>query len=139
MKKTIYGLAIIGLTAGTIFTSCETPGQKLNDDQANVQNAEEQLKATKQVLPQDYPAFKAVADSIINTNEKQIADIRVRMGQLPPDSSSLLKLDTLRSKNHELKDRLYGYQMAQSDWEGFKKKFNRDMDSLNVKLGNFWK
>jgi hypothetical protein len=47
------------------------------------------------------------------------------------------RINTLEDQNKELRNRIYSYENNQSDWEVFKREFNRDMDALGNSIRDF--
>ena len=47
------------------------------------------------------------------------------------------RIKALEEQNKDLKARIYTYETNQSDWETFKREFNRDMDALGKALKDF--
>ena len=141
MKKTIYMLPAAVLMAVTVFASCETPAQKQQVAQANVEGATEELQQAKQQeVNAEYPAFKKDAEIKIAGNDKQIADLRVKLaqpGKSPLDDMRRQKIDNLEKQNADLRSQLLGYEKGPSDWTAFKLKFNHDSDNLRNAFRDF--
>ena len=131
----------IAVLMATIFTSCETPAQKEQVAQANVEGAKEELQQAKQQeLNAEYPAFKKDAEVRIADNDKRIADLRANLsqsGKSPMDDMRRQKIDDLQKRNADLRARLYGYEKERSDWQTFKTKFNQDADNLHNAFKDF--
>ena len=129
------------LMAVTVFASCETPAQKQQVAQANVEGATEELQQAKQQeVNAEYPAFKKDAEIKIAGNDKQIADLRVKLaqpGKSPLDDMRRQKIDNLEKQNADLRSELYGYEKGPSDWTAFKLKFNHDEDRLHNAFRDF--
>jgi hypothetical protein len=141
MKPTIFTLPLTVLMAITIFTSCETPAQKEQLAQANVTGANEELQnAKQQQVNAEYPAFKKDAEIKIADNDKQVANLRVKLakpGKSPLDDMRRQKIDNLEKQNADLRSQLYGYEKGPSDWTAFKLKFNHDADNLRDAFRDF--
>ena len=136
MKKTIYTL---GLVAGIALVSCQTPAQKEEAAEANLQTAKENLSAAKQELNAEYPAFRKDADQQITDNEKEIASLRAKLdkGKTPIDATRRQKVEDLEKQNADLKSKLYGYEKERTDWLAFKQEFNRQKDKLHDAFRDF--
>ena len=133
MKKTIYYTAIAVMAAGSLFTSCQSKEQKVEDATVNVLKADKDLLVAKQELNAEYPAFKTDAELQIAENDKRIAELRVQLnrpGKAPLDGMRKKRIDELNKKNAELRARLNGYEKAPSDWETFKREFKHDMKGI---------
>ena len=140
MKKTIFTLVVTMLMAGSIFTSCDSPSQKVDDAKDKVQDAKEELKEAKQDLNAEYPAFKKDAEEEIAANDKRIAELRLKLakpGKAPLDGLRKQRIDDLEKRNAELRRRLYGYEKEHSDWEAFKRQFKHDEDNLRDAFRDF--
>ncbi len=133
MKKTIYGFAFSAMMAGAFLTSCDSKQEKVEDAQENVAEAKEELKDAKQELNAEYPAYRKDMDARIVANQTEIDRLRkivAKPGEKPLDNARRDKIDELERKNEGLRARLDGYETNRSDWESFKREFNRDMDDL---------
>jgi len=149
MKKTIITLAVSSmLIAGSVFTSCKSPAQKEADAQGEVQDAKENLNETqndanaeaqKVATAEEWAAFKIEADAKIKSNEVRIAELKVKLNKPGKILDPIYKkrIETLEEQNRDLKVRLDVYEKNNSDWETFKREFNRDMDELGKALKDF--
>lgn len=146
MKKTIITLAVSSmLIAGSVFTGCKSPSQKEKDAQTEVQDANEDLndaqndanaEAQKVATAEEWAAFKIEANAKIKSNEARIAELTVSLNKPGKilDPIYKKKIETLEEQNRDLKARLDVYETNNSDWETFKREFNRDMDELGKAL-----
>lgn len=139
MRKSILALTVLILAAGVIFTSCETPGQKVEDAKDDVTQAEEDLEQAKLEYTADMDAYRQQTaeriaendrilsefDARISTEKEELrADYRAQMAELEKSNSDMkMKMDGYTSQNRE-------------DWEAFKAEFNRDMEALGASLKN---
>ena len=133
MKKTIFYTAVLAIFTGSIFTSCDSKQENVEDAKEEVAEAKEELKEAQRELSAEYPAFKTEAEVRIDANEKRIAELRSvinQPGKKPLDEARAKRIDQLQEENARLKSRLYGYEQERSDWEAFKREFNHDMDEL---------
>jgi outer membrane murein-binding lipoprotein Lpp len=149
MKTTIYNLTIAAaIMVGGIFTGCDSSAQKVDDAQADVQEAKQDLKsaqnkaneqAEKEARDEEWRIFKADAEVKIANNESRISELRGKINSSGKTMSSVYenRIKTLEDQNKELRNRIYSYESNQSDWEVFKREFNRDMDALGTALKDF--
>jgi outer membrane murein-binding lipoprotein Lpp len=137
MKNTLYAAALI---AGTMLAGCQTPAQKVDAAQANVDSANSNLNNAKAALDAEYPAFKKNADEQIQDNDKKITMLRVKLAAAPASAGTDMRkqrVDSLEKENEDLKSRLYGYERERTDWVAFKVGFNHDRDKLNKAFVDF--
>ena len=136
MKKSIYTLALM---AGVALASCQTPAQKEEAAEANLQTAKDNLSASKQELNAEYPDFRKDADKQITDNEAEIALLRAKLDKdkTPLDNARRQKVEDLEKQNADLKSKLYGYEQERTDWLAFKQAFNRDKDKLRDAFRDF--
>lgn len=133
MKKTIFYTTALLLATGSIFTSCDSKKENVEDAKEEVTEAKEELREAQQELNSEYPAFKTDADVRIEANNKRIAELRETInkpGKKPLDDARAKRIDELQEQNARLRSRLYGYEKERSDWEAFKREFNHDMDEM---------
>jgi len=142
MKKSIFALAVAAtFIAGTIFTNCQSPADKVDDAKANVKDAKQDLneaqkdanaEAQKTAAAEEWRMFKADAEMKIKRNEDDIADLRAKMKSSGKKLSAAYakSIDEIELKNKDIKSKLDGYDKNQSNWESFKREFNHDMDEL---------
>jgi Skp family chaperone for outer membrane proteins len=113
MKKQMYSIAIAAITAGTLFTACQSKEKQVENQETKVENDKQNMQAAQDSLNAEYPNFRADA------------------GERPLDEARRRKIDDLQRRNADLRARLDTYKTAQGDWATFKAKFDMDMDSLN--------
>jgi chromosome segregation ATPase len=133
MKKATYSVMIMAIMIGSIFTSCESKQEKVEEAREDVQEAKEELNEAQRELNAEYPAFRTDAEKRIDANEKRIAELQEKVnqpGKAPLDDARKNRIAELKEKNAQLRSRLYGYENERSDWESFKREFNQDMDNL---------
>lgn len=145
MKKSILILAATTLMAGTIFTGCESPGQKEDAAQAKVEDAKQDLKtaqdeaqeaALNAAIAEEWKTFKRESEVKITDNETRIAELKVKIKKPGNtfDDQYKKKIETLEQKNKDLRTSMDNYVQTDSDWESFKREFNHDMDELGKAL-----
>lgn len=148
MRKTILSLALLTMTAGTVLVGCKDASKEENEAKENVQEAKEDLNYAKVELSdarrtateEEWKAFKDSTNAAISLNEKRIADMKADLKKTGKtiDSEYQKKIVELEMKNKEIKSKLEMYKNdANSDWQSFKKEYNRDMEDLGESLKNF--
>ncbi|HLP49347.1 MAG TPA: hypothetical protein VK154_00540 [Chitinophagales bacterium] len=142
MKKTMFYTLATAIAVGTIFTSCESKQEKVEDAKEEVQEAKEELHEAQRELNPEYANFKTDAEAKIEANDKRIAELREKInkpGKAPLDDARAKRIDELQEKNAQLRSRLYGYEKERSDWEAFKREFNNDMENLGNSFNDLGK
>jgi small-conductance mechanosensitive channel len=138
-------IIITTLFATTLFTGCDSAAQKVDDAHAQVQDANQNLKAAQAnanadaqttANTQEWKVFKAESDAQIKENEAAIANLRVKL----KNSGKILdvvyskKIETLGNKNRAMKEQMDAYEKNISNWETFKRAFSHDMTELGKAL-----
>lgn len=141
MKKVFFTTAFNVMLAAFVLTSCESKQEKVADAQEDVQEAKEELQEAKAELNPEYATYRTEAEARIKMNEERIATLRKNIGAggKPLDGERAKRIDELEEKNAQLRSRLYGYEQERSDWESFKREFNRDMDEMGTAFENLGK
>jgi hypothetical protein len=149
MKKTTLILAtFITIGAGAIFSSCQTPAEKVEKAQDNVATAKQELKveqkdssmaAVKTANADEWKAFKATAELKINNNKIRIEELKQKMKTTSKTMEPVYekRIDSLLQRNADLSTRMYNYEKGKTDWESFKSEFNHDLDGLGKALKEF--
>jgi chromosome segregation ATPase len=149
MKTIIYKLTLVAtIIVTSIFTGCESSAQKVDEAKAEVKEAKQDLKtaqqevdeeAAKKAKAEEWSIFKADAETKINNNEIRITELKSKMNVSGKTMSNIYenRIKALEEQNKDLKARIYTYETNQSDWETFKREFNRDMDALGKALKDF--
>lgn len=149
MKTIIYKLTLVAtIIVASIFTGCDSSAQKVENAQEEVQDAKQDLneaqkkadeQAAKDAKAEEWKNFKADAETKINNNEIRITELKSKMNVSGKTMSNIYenRIKALEEQNKDLKARIYTYETNQSDWETFKREFNRDMDALGKALKDF--
>lgn len=140
MRKPILILAVAMLTAGSFFTSCQTPAEKVDTAETNVDEAQQDLKDAKQdekvADAEEWKTFMTDTDLKIKANETRIAEIRVKKktSDTKMDLVYTQRIDTLEQRNLAMRTWMNDYGKSNTDWAIFKREFNHDMDELGQAL-----
>ena len=147
MKKTIFTLTMTVFIAGTIFTGCVSPTQKLENAEDKVIDAKNAVLDARSELNQayqdsitEYQQFKIEAENRISANEKSIEELRVKIISANDENKVLYqtKLAELQKRNYELQIKLAEYNADETDkWKEFKNEFKNDMDELGKAFSDF--
>jgi len=139
MKKPIIILAAVAFAAMSFFAGCESPEQKVADAQEEVADAKENLadkkydaKVERKADAKEWEQFKAESKAKIVSNDKKIAELKIRMTQSGQLEEVVYKerIISLEKKNTELRKRMETYDANQNDWASFKREFSKDMENL---------
>ncbi|MBC7863694.1 MAG: hypothetical protein IAF38_12015 [Bacteroidia bacterium] len=140
MKKSMITFTVAALIAGTFFTSCNTPAEKVENEQNNVIEAKEDLAKANQELLDDMDSYRKEKTEIIAANEKSIADFKERIEKEKKSARAEYeeKIVVLEQKNSDMKRKMDDYKAdGKEGWEQFKTEFSRDMSDLSVAVANF--
>ena len=142
MKNSIFTVAIFALAMGTIFTSCNSPAEKVDDSKAKVENAQQDLDKAKREYAEEYNKFKLESDEKITANEKLIADLKEYSKKKKKEAKADYEkvVSDLEAKNQALKERVNAQKDATSEqWASFKDEFNHDMNEIGEAIKNVGK
>jgi uncharacterized lipoprotein YajG len=147
MKKILFTLAVTTFIAGSIFTGCVSPSQKLENAEENVIDAKKAVLDAQSDLNQahqdsitEYQLFKIESENRIIANEKSIEELRVKIVSANKENKVLYetKLAELQKRNSDLKIKLDNYKEDGTDkWQTFKTEFKSDMDELGKAFAGF--
>jgi chromosome segregation ATPase len=142
MKNPIYLLALsVSLLFATMFTSCQSSSEKVEEASEDVQDAKEDLQDAKSdaaaenarvANEEEWRMFRSENDVVIRSNETRIAELKANMkkSEKAADKAYAERINALEQRNKELNDRMSNYESNQSDWESFKREFKHDMDAI---------
>ena len=150
MKKSIFNLAIpIIFFAALLFIGCQSPAQKVDNAETNLNDANQNLKDAKAdeivankkaVAAEEWKAFRAETEIKIKDNEARITELRAKKKATGKtlDAAYTQRIDTLEQKNLGMRTMMDDYESTKisSDWEEFKREFNHDMEELGMALKN---
>lgn len=141
MKKSILIVAALVFAGVATFTGCNTPAQKVENAEENVQKANEELAKAKQEYLADLESFRKDNAARTLSNEQMIAELKARVAKEKEATRTayLKRISELEQKNLEMKNKMAEYnEDGQENWKSFKTEFNRDMDNLGQSLANFF-
>lgn len=133
MKTKTYFIAITAIVAGTIFTSCTSSEQKVEDAQEDVAKANENLVDANAEYLADVELYKKETANRIAANNKSIAEFNVRIEKEKKEVKADYKkrVAELEQKNSDMQKKMDEYKADGKDnWEKFKSEFNHDMEEL---------
>ena len=133
-KKINFLVLAITIITTAIFTSCNSPEQKVDNAADKVTDAQNDLSAAQEDYKAELEKFRNESNDKLTSNEKEIADLRSKMinekKEMKEDYNR--KVDAMEAKNAEMKKRLDDYHDdgGNAKWQSFKTEFNHDMDEL---------
>lgn len=133
MKKSILALAASTLIIGSIATSCNTPAEKVEKAQTNVQEANQDLEKANDAYKLEIESYRKETADKIAANDKSIADFNLRIENQKQDAKVEYKkqIAELEQKNSDMKKKMDDYKAdSKVQWEIFKTEFSHDMDEL---------
>lgn len=153
MKKVILFLLAFSwlITAMMITSSCNTPGEKVENAQQNVQEAKKDAKENVQEAQADLDKAKKEYMEDVNNyrremsdkfvaNERSIAEFNAKIANEKKSAKIEYqkRIAELEQKNNNMKRKMDDYKVdTRENWESFKREFNSDMDNLGKSFKDF--
>jgi chromosome segregation ATPase len=147
MKKSMLILTIPALLgASLIFSACTSSTNKVDNAKKDVVEAKSDLKDAREDLQdanqeylRDVEAYRREVSEKIAANNRSIVDFntQIKNEKLEAQADYRRQLDDLDRRNEVMKRRLNDYKVnGQSNWESFKKEYNKDLDALGTAFRN---
>ncbi len=133
MKKSILVLSAVTVITSAIVTSCNSHSEKVENAQAEVTEAQNDLNKANEQYLEDIKNYKIETSEKITANEKIIAEFDARIKDEKKDARAeyKIKIAALEKKNSDMKMKMDNYQLSgKENWEKFKMEFTHDMDEL---------
>ena len=141
MKNILFMLAIAMLITSGSFIGCQSPTEKKEAAEKDLQEAKQDVREAQQEVVDslhraatvaEYEAFKADAQVRIKRNNDRIAELRVKRSKpgKAMDEYYETRIVALEKRNRELKEEIDSYDRSRSDWGEFKREFNHDMNEI---------
>jgi uncharacterized protein YaaN involved in tellurite resistance len=140
MKKSILILASGLFISTTLFTSCNSSAQKVEDAKENVSEANADLNKANEEYISDMNNYKAVANEKITANEESIVQFKKRIENEKQEAKAEYnkKINALEAKNTDIKKKLADYKAdGKANWELFKAEFTREMHEIGNAITSF--
>lgn len=137
MKKILYTILLAVFTGGTLFTSCNSSGEKVDAAKANIESAEIDLIKAKEAYYKEYNELKYESDKKIAENAERISELRKNKKKMEKDAEVEYEktINDLERRNDVLKAKIESYKDDSKDaWESFKREFSHDMEELGQSL-----
>lgn len=130
MKKTIYTISIAALMGGSMLTSCKSSGEKVENAQEKVIEANQELS---QAVKDSIQQFRTESQNKIDAQDKSLSEFRSRIAKEKKENRDKYEknLAELDQKNTDMKKKLADFKEDRiENWGDFKKEFNHDMDEF---------
>jgi len=134
-KNTIINIAI-GFSFA-LFTSCNTPAEKVDKAENDVAKANQDLENANKEYQADVAKYKVETDEKIAANQKSLQEFNARIANEKAATKDAYKkrVAELEQKELDLKKKMDDYKMnGEENWIIFKTEFNRDMEELGKAL-----
>lgn len=125
------------LITGTMFMSCQSSSEKVDQAKENVTEAEQELN---QAIKDSIVQFRKESEQQISAYDKSIADLKAKIATEKEDARVTYEktLAELEQKNELLKSNLKDFKDDEIDrWESFRDEFREDMNDLGSAIKNF--
>lgn len=141
MKANIIKFSLcVFLTTGLLMSCNESPGERVEEAEENVVQAQQELEEARQDSI-EYVTYKSDADRKFEANERRIEELKQRKRTASKEIENQYDRDIeeLERRNKELRDKIETYQSGGRDrWESFKYSFNENMNELENRISNFF-
>jgi hypothetical protein len=144
MKKSIGLLVASLIVSGSVFTSCKSNTEKIEDAQENVVDAKENemdaqqdLNESKYENASDYAQFKKATKVVIAENETRIAEFKVKLQAESAENKAKwqAKVDALEKRNDQLEDDIDDFKDgAKEDWNTFKMRIDKSKKDIDADI-----
>lgn len=141
MKNLILIIAALVFIGVATFSGCNTPAQKVENAEKDLEQAKEDLAKAKQEYLADLESFRKQHATQTLSNEQMIAELKSRVAKEKGAirAANTRRISELEQKNLEMKNKMAGaIEDGQENWKTFKYEFSRDMDKLGHALANFF-
>lgn len=122
-----------------ILTSCNTPAEKVENEQNNVTAAKEGLDKASKGYQADIESYRKETAAKVVANDQSIAEFKARIEHEKKDAKADYnkKIAELEQKNSGVKKKMDDYKAeGKEKWELFKEEFSRDTDELGNAFKN---
>lgn len=141
MKKSILGITLCAVFAGAYLTSCKSATEKVEDAEAEVIVANEDLDNANIEYLAEIENYRKESAEKFAANQKSIDDFNNRKADKKMEAKADYdqKIAELNQKNSDLKKRMDDYKAeGNENWIAFKIEFGRDMDELGKSFSDFF-
>lgn len=141
MKKAILGIALFTFIGSIYLTSCKSSTDKLDDAEAEVIKAHEELDDANLEYMAEVENYKRESAEKFAANQKSIDDYNQRKAdkKVAVKAEYDEKIAELEQKNSDMKKKMDDYKAeGKESWAAFKIEFGRDMDELGKSFSDFF-
>jgi DNA repair exonuclease SbcCD ATPase subunit len=133
MKKSILMFVASLCISSSVFTSCNTSSEKLENAKSDVKDAKEDLHDANEEYLVDVENYKKETADKISANNQSIAEFKARKASDKKEAREEYneKIAKLEAKNSDMQKKMDDYKTeGKENWEKFKTEFSHDMDEL---------
>ncbi len=142
MKHSISILAAFVLTAGIIFSGCDSPSNKMQNAETSVIEANRDLEMAKSEVEAELGIYRAENADRIKDYNRKIGEIRTKINSeadIEVKNRLENKLADYESIHRELKREIDNYKISgRESWDNFKDSFSSRMNDLGDSLDDFF-
>lgn len=142
MRISIVVFALCAFSIVSVMTGCTNSADQVEDAEANVTKAENDLAVANQEYLAEVEAYREESAMRIAANQKSIDEFNMRIANEKKDvrSDYKQKIAMINEKNTDLKRRLDQYKAeGKEQWVTFKSEMNREMDDLGQSINDLFK
>jgi uncharacterized protein YaaN involved in tellurite resistance len=139
MKRSTLILATGLFISTTVFTSCNSSAQKVENAKENVIEAAADLNKANEDYISDMNNYRVVANEKITANDNSIILFKKRMEDQKQEAKAEYnkKIEALEKKNTDIKKKLSDYKAdGQASWDLFKTEFTREIKELDEAISS---
>lgn len=134
MKRILYYTTALFLFTSLLY-SCKTNDKNvdnMDDVDDAMENTSVELTEEQQKMNAEYNDFKIYAMAEMDENDQNIIKLREKINKPGKtlDEARERRIEDLKAKNTELRERLNNYEANTTDWQSFKTKFNADLKDV---------
>lgn len=130
MKRILYYTTAVFLITSLLF-SCKSNDKNV-ENMDDVEDIPVELTEEQQKMNAEYNDFKIYAMAEMDENDQNIIKLREKINKPGKtlDEARERRIEDLKAKNTELRERLNNYEANTTDWQSFKTKFNADLKDV---------
>lgn len=133
MNKTILAITVVALITGTVFTSCNSSADRVDNAEQALIDADKELKDANEAYLLDIENYRTETANKIAANNQNIDDFNLRIEKEKKEVKAEYKkqIAELEQKNSDMGKKMDDYKAdGKQKWEAFKTEFSHDMDEL---------
>jgi len=137
MKPFVLKTVSAFFTSILILTACNTPSEKVEKAQEEVNEANKDLNQAQEEYVTDIENYRKIEDEKIDANNKSIAEFKARIENDKTEASDKYekRIAELEQKNSDMKKKMDDYKAdGKEKWELFKADFNKGMEDIGQSI-----